>query len=114
MKSLTLVLTIAFVWQTVLAEELIPRSMAEKAEYYLVSVEKDGEYLRTLHRRTSSWGTGYSVTRIDCDSRRYMDLGYGDGSVSNIKMYDDIRWTEAIKGSSKSDLVNYVCKKGLD
>ena len=51
---------------------------------------------------------------FDCDSRRYMDLGYGDGSVSNIKMYDDIRWTEAIQGSSKSDLVNYVCKKGLD
>ncbi len=114
MKSLTLLLTIALVWQTVLAEELIPRSMAEKAEYYLVSVEKDGENLRTLHRRTSSWGTGYSVTRIDCDSRRYMDLGYGDGSVSNIKMYDDITWTEAIQGSSKSDLVNYFCKKSLD
>ena len=110
MRRLTLVLTIGLAWQIVLAEELIPRSMAEKAKYYLISVEKDGEYLKTLHRRTSSWGTGYSVTRIDCDNKRYMDLGYGDGSISNIKMYDDIRWTKTVQGSSKSDLVNYVCK----
>ena len=110
MRRLTLVLTIALAWQVVLAEELIPRSMAEKAEYYLISVEKDGEYLKTLHRRTSSWGTGYSVTRIDCDNKKYMDLGYGDGSASNIKMYDDIRWAETVQGSSKSDLVNFVCK----
>jgi len=113
MRRLTLVLTIAFVWQSALAEELIPRSMAEKAEYYLISVEKDGEYLKTVHRRTSSWGTGYSATRIDCDSRKYMDLGYGDGSISKIKMYDDIRWTKIVKGSSKSDLVNHVCRKAL-
>ena len=113
MRRLTLVLTIAFVWQFAAAEELIPRSMAEKAEYYLISVEKDGEYLKTVHRRTSSWGTGYSVTRIDCNSKTYMDLGYGDGSISNIKMYDDIRWTEIVKGSSKSDLVSYVCRKAL-
>lgn len=110
MKHLSLVLAIAFAWQIVFAEELIPRSMAEKAKYYLISVEKDGEYLKTVHRRTSSWGTGYSVTRIDCDNKRYMDLGYGDGSISNIKMYDDIRWTETVQGSSKYDLVNYVCK----
>lgn len=110
MRRLILLLTIALASQIVPAEELIPRSMAEKAKYYLISVEKDGEYLKTLHRRTSSWGTGYSVTRIDCDNKRYMDLGYGDGSESNIKMYDDIRWTEPVQGSSKSDLLNYVCK----
>ena len=62
MRRLTLVLAIAFVWQFAVAEELIPRSMSEKAEYYLISVERDGEYLKTVHRRTSSWGTGYSVT----------------------------------------------------
>ena len=93
-----------------LSQELIPRSVAEAAEYYLISVEKDGDYLKTLHRRTGSSGTGYSVTRIDCASRRYMDLAYGDGSRSNIRMYDDTSWTELVPGSSKSDLVNYVCK----
>lgn len=92
------------------AEQLIPRSMAEKAQYYLISVKQDGEYLRTVHRRTSSWGTGFSVTRIDCNNKRYMDLGYGDDSQSNIKMYDKTQWTTPVQGSSKSDLVNFICK----
>lgn len=110
MRRLILVSTIALAWQIAVAEELIPRSMAEKAEYFLISAEKDGEYLKTVHRRTSSWGTGYSVTRIDCNNKRYMDLGYGDGSQSNIKLYDKTQWTKPIQGSSKSDLVNFVCK----
>lgn len=110
MRRLLLVLTITLAGQVVVAEELIPRSMAEKAKYYLISVENDGEYLKTVHRRTSSWGTGYSVTRIDCNRKRYMDLGYGDGSVSSIKMYDKTMWANIVPGSSKSDLVGFVCK----
>ena len=110
MRRLFLAVAIMLAWQAALAEELIPRSMAEKAKYYLISVENDGAYLKTVHRRTSSWGTGYSVTRIDCKNKRYMDLGYGDDSISNIKMYDDIRWTQIVQGSSKSDLVTFVCK----
>ena len=110
MMRLFVVLTIAFLFLIALAEEPIPRSVAEKAKYYLISVQYDGEYLKTVHRRTSSLGTGFSVTRIDCVNKNFMDLGYGDESVSNIKMYDDTRWTETVKDSSKSDLVNYVCK----
>jgi hypothetical protein len=110
MRRLFLVLITVLAHQVVLAEELIPRSMPEKAKYYLIAVEKDGEHLRSVHRRTSSWGTGYSVTRIDCVNRRYMDLGYGDDSRSNIKMYDTTQWTAPINGSSKSDLINFVCK----
>lgn len=110
MRSLIFVFTIALAAQIAVAEELIPRSMAEKAEYFLISVDNDGQYLKTIHRRTSSWGTGFSVTRIDCANKRYMDLGYGDDSQANIKMYDDTQWTQPIEGSSKSDLVNYVCK----
>ena len=65
MKSLTLVLTIAFVWQTVLAEELIPRSMAEKAEYYIVSVEIDGEYLfSSVVIRSGTHGDPFSLYLI--------------------------------------------------
>lgn len=110
MRRLILVVILALIGQSAIAEELIPRSMSEKAEYFLISVEKDGEYFKTVHRRTSSWGTGYSVTRIDCGNKRYMDLGYGDDSQSNIKMYDKTQWTKPVQGSSKSDLVNHICK----
>jgi len=91
--------------------ELIPRSMTERAEYYLISVDADGAYLRSLHKRVSAFGVGYSITRIDCNTRRYQDLGYGDSSEENIRMYDDVRWTDLVSGSSKSDLVTFVCSR---
>ena len=50
MKRLLLVVLATCFLQPALAEEKIPRSMAEKAEYFLVSVEKDGDYLRTVHQ----------------------------------------------------------------
>ena len=96
--------------QELLSLELIPSAVVVDAKYYLISVEKDGEYLKTLHRRTSSSGTSHSITRINCADKRYMDLGSGGGPVSNIRMYDGTSWTELVPGSSKSDLVNYVCK----
>jgi len=91
--------------------ELIPRSMSEKASYYLIATESDGEYLRTVHSRMSSASHGYSVTRIDCAKMRYQDLGYGEGSQSNIKMYGNVQWASLMSGSSKDDLATFVCNR---
>jgi hypothetical protein len=91
--------------------ELIPRSMSERANYYLLSVTPDGEFLRTLHKRVGSSGVGYSITRIDCKTRRYQDLGYGDDAEANIRMYDSVKWTTLVEGSSKSDMVSFVCNR---
>lgn len=91
--------------------QLIPRGIYEKANYYLISVKQDGKYLQTLHSRVSSMSHGYSVTRIDCKNRLYQDLGYGEDNQSNIKMYDETQWTELVTGSSKSDLLTFVCSK---
>jgi hypothetical protein len=66
--------------------ELIPRSMRENASYYLISVEPDGKFVRTLSSRISAVSHGYSVTRIDCKNQRYQDFGYGEDQQSNIKM----------------------------
>lgn len=89
--------------------ELIFRSMPERAKYYLISVESNENYLKTIHSRVSSMSHGYSVTNINCKNRRYQDLGYGEDKQSNIKMYNNIRWANIIKGSSKYDLVTFVC-----
>ncbi|MGP9767732.1 hypothetical protein ACT3UM_18620 [Halomonas sp. AOP13-D3-9] len=94
--------------------ELIPRSTSEKASYYLITTESNGEHLRTVHSRVSSASHGYSVTRIDCDNRRYQDLGFGEGNQSNIKMYDNVQWTELVPGSSKADLAAFVCNRARD
>ncbi len=91
---------------------LIPRSQVENARYYLISSEGDGSYLRTVHVRISSQSKGYSVTRIDCPGQRYQDLGYGEGTMDNISWYDrSVVWVDLVRGSSKSDLVNFVCNQ---
>ena len=91
------------------AETLIPRTMEEKAKYYLVE-QKGTSIIRTIHVRKSAYSTGYSVTEINCSNRAYRDMGYGEDSRSNIKMYEPPgKWTRLIKGSSKSDLVTFVC-----
>lgn len=89
--------------------EIIPRSMSEQANYYLISTEADGEYLRTVHSRISSTSHGYSVTRIDCLNRRYQDLGYGEDRLTDIKMYNNNQWAGLVSGSSKDDLVTFAC-----
>ena len=44
--------------QSVAEGELIPRSASEKASYYLINTESDGEYLRTVHSRVSASSHG--------------------------------------------------------
>jgi len=95
----------------VITGDLIPTSRSEKANYYLVSVEGDGEYLKTVHSRVSSASHGFSLTRIDCKNNRFQGLGYGDDKQENIKMYSNVKWTDLVSGSSKSDLVSFVCNK---
>lgn len=114
MKRLLITLVLlGFVFQFANANEgeLIPRSMYEKASYYLISVKDDGKFLQTLHSRVSTMSHGYSVTRIDCKNRRYQDLGYGEDKQSNIKMYDNAQWAQLVVGSSKNDLVTFACSK---
>jgi len=38
-------------------------------------------------------------------------LGYFYGEIeSNVKVYSSTKWAALISGSSKSDLVNFLCK----
>lgn len=92
--------------------ELIPRSVdGDRGQYYLLDkVKMDGGIIATLHKRIGTDGTaGY--TRLEFDCSRYMvkEVGYGEGSVENIEVYQS-DWIDLVDGSSKSDLFNYVCR----
>lgn len=96
-------------------EKPIPRSYPERCKYYLVKSEKAGTSLTITHKQVCPKneyysGVGFSVTEVSCAKREYKDLGYGDDSIHNIKMYPSSKWTALVPGSSKSDLVNVVCK----
>jgi len=95
--------------------KLIPRSYPEKCKYYLVKSEVRNGILRVTHKQVCPKnefysGVGFSLTDINCKRRKYKGLGYGDDSISNIKLYPSAKWTDLVAGSSRSDLVNFVCK----
>lgn len=93
-------------------DNFIPRSMNEyPTEYFLISKEKNGEYVKTVHTRLSSQNVGYSLSLIDCKKTQYQDLGYGEKGKLEIDMYDNAKWIKPIFGSSKADLIAYICER---
>jgi len=90
------------------AEVQIPRSMADKGRYYLLSAKiKDG-ITTTMHKRVGVTETGYSKTEINCKTMQYRDMGYSESGPKKIAGTPS-KWTDILSGSSKSDLVNFVC-----
>lgn len=90
------------------AEQLIPRSMADKGQYYLLEKREKGGITTTLHKRIGVHATGYSKTKINCKTKQYRDMGYSEAGPEKMTVVDG-QWTELLSGSSKSDLVNFVC-----
>ena len=91
-------------------EVQIPRTMADKGKYYLLDAKTKGGVTTTLHKRVGINETGYSKTEINCRSKQYRDLGYSEDGPDKIAGAAG-KWTEVLSGSSKSDLVNFVCSR---
>lgn len=87
----------------------IPRtSPGDKGKYFLIEAKNDNGIYTTLHKRIGLESIGYSKTEIDCKSMHYRDIGYSEVSVDRIEDKPG-NWTELVDGSSKSDLVRFVC-----
>lgn len=96
-------------------QKLIPRSHPEKCKYYLIKSEVKNGILRVTHEQVCPKnefysGIGFSLMDIDCKRRKYKEVGYGDDYISNINLYPSAKWITLVEGSSRSDLVNFVCK----
>lgn len=92
------------------AEVQIPRTMADKGKYYLLDAKTKGGITTTLHKRVGINETGYSKTEINCKTMQYRHIGYSEDGPEKIAGVAD-KWTDALSGSSKSDLVNFVCSR---
>lgn len=88
--------------------KLIPRSMADRGKYYLLSHKKSGNIYITVHKRVGLYDTIFTETEIDCQNNSYRVVGEGT-SGDNIQLVDGV-WTKGIKGSSKRDLIQFVCQ----
>jgi hypothetical protein len=90
------------------SELLIPRSKPDKGKYYLLKKSVSGNITKTLHKRVGVSVIDFTLTEINCATKQYRVIGLGEETADSIQPISG-NWTQAINGSSKSDLVNYVC-----
>jgi hypothetical protein len=92
------------------AQTPILRSMpGDKGSYFLLSQDRTGDVVRTLHKRVGVSEVGFTRAEVNCRTRLMRELGYGEGAPEAIKTAPT-KWFELIPGSSKSDLARFVCK----
>jgi hypothetical protein len=93
------------------SEELIPRSVSgDKGRYYLLDAARDGDIIKTLHKRIGVDSVGWTRTEINCASMLMRELGYSEEGPDRIRN-EPTKWFDLVPGSSKSDLALFVCNK---
>lgn len=91
------------------SEVLIPRSIAgDQGKYYLISSKREGDLITTLHKRVGLDSIGYTKSEINCSNMMYRVIGYSEVSANAVPSRPG-EWSDLVQGSSKSDLVNFVC-----
>jgi hypothetical protein len=90
---------------------LIPRSSDDRAKYYLLSKQDfSNGLIETVHSRVSKQSTGYTRLLINCADMTYKELGYSDVSIAELATFSSNPFTDIVIGSSKSDIVIFVCR----
>jgi hypothetical protein len=86
--------------------------MFDKGKYYLVESNRVGNNYINIVKRVGVDSVVYTKTEVDCGRRVFRFLGESYESASSIKEAPSTSstWTELVPGSSKSDLVNFICK----
>ena len=93
------------------SEVLIPRRDAgDKGKYYLIEAKKEGSIYKVLHKRVGVDATGYTRTEINCQTLKFREMGYSEVSPHAMTINPTV-WAEIVEGSSKSDLVHFVCQQ---
>lgn len=98
-------------YETKAISEQIVRSAYDRGRYFLVYIEKYGNNYITIHSRIGVDTTGYTKSEINCRTMMYRELGYTERHIEHFQYSEDEdgKWIDLVSGSSKSDLVHYVC-----
>jgi hypothetical protein len=96
-------------------------SAGDKGAYYILEIEDLGNnIIRVLSSRIGKGNayTDFTELKVNCKSKQYFELagssedGAKEKPTQKLKDWSkNSKWTSLIQGSSKYDLVNYICKK---
>lgn len=93
------------------AETFIPRSVVgDKGRYFLLDSKRSGNIVTATHKRVGVYDIYYTKTETNCSTMKMREIGGSDISAKSINN-SPTKWFDLVKGSSKSDLAIFVCKK---
>lgn len=95
-------------------------SSGDSGSYYIISSEKGSDGILTVLSSRIGKGNAYTdftKLKVNCKTKQYFELGGSseDGAKKSpskpLKDWTNSMWVSLVPGSSKSDLVRYVCNK---
>ncbi len=122
MKNIVVVMVLMSISSLSVANEMYraPAS-GDSGAYYLLSSNKvNNEIFKVLTSRVGKGNayTDFTELKVNCKSKQYFELAGGSEDGEKKKPSKPLKdwssnskWTSLVVGSSKYDLVNYVCKK---
>lgn len=122
MKSTSLLVLLLFVAPLSMAKELYRSGVpGDSGTYYVLSRERiEGGLIKVLTSRVGKNNeyTDFTELNINCDSKQYFDLagssedGAKESPTAELKDWSsNSKWVDLVAGSSKDDLVRFVCSK---
>jgi hypothetical protein len=108
--ALTLLATAVRCLAATYTEIPIARSMADKGKYYLMEMSRKEDKVASLHKRVGVSETGYTRIETNCATKQYREVGYSEAGPDKINPSTG-KWTDILEGSSKADLVAFVCSR---
>jgi hypothetical protein len=121
MKTIiSLIILISFS-NIVIANELYRSKAGDSGKYYIIeSKSLENGMIQVLSNRIGKGNayTDFTQLKINCKTKQFFELAGSneDGAKSkpSKKLNDwskNSKWVNVVAGSSKYDLVNYICKK---
>ncbi len=121
-KTIAIIIAFLTVANFAIAKELYRApSAGDKGAYYILKTQKiTDDVIKILTSRVGKGSayTDFTELKVNCKTRQYFEFagGYEDGAkdrpTNNLKDWSkQSKWTSLVKGSSKYDLVEYICKK---
>lgn len=95
-------------------------SSGDSGTYFIISSEKGNDGILTVLSSRIGKGNAYTdftKLNVNCQTTQYFELGGSseDGAKKSpskpLKDWSNSKWASLVPGSSKSDLVRYVCNK---
>ncbi len=121
-KAIIVTIALLSISNISIAKELYRASSAgDQGSYYILESKELGDgIMQVLSSRIGKGNayTDFTELKINCKTKQYFELAGGDEDGAKDKPTEQLKdwskkskWTSLVNGSSKYDLVEYVCRK---